>query len=313
MIRSIRRCKKQVQTGASLTEFILAAPVVLLVGMTTVQAALIYHGKTTLNYATFEAARTGAVNHAQLSTMRQELGMRLAPLQGGDGSHQQAMRAIAKSSLDVQDTLNTRIRVLNPTVAAFEDWGVNSRVSEQLVIPNSHLQHRDHAVGSVSGLSLRDANLLKIEVTHGLDMVVPVVGAMIAKAMALIDSERSFFYAQNKFPLTAVATVRMQSEAWENEIISASVPPNIPQTMENEQTDTSDNSVGSTPDQQSLEEDNNSVSDCQGGEFGLGSSPVLIQASDYENRQCDVNNSVFDIPDSDSPSTLSDINCSETL
>ena len=42
------------QNGASMTEFLIAAPLVLIIGMTSLQAALLYHGKTTLNYATFE-------------------------------------------------------------------------------------------------------------------------------------------------------------------------------------------------------------------------------------------------------------------
>lgn len=297
MIRSVFKSNKHHQSGASLTEFILAAPIVLLVGMTTVQAGLIYHGKTTLNYATFEAARVGAVNHAQLSLMRQELGLRLAPLQGGDGSHQQALSAIAKSSLSVQNPLNTQIHVLNPTVAAFKDWGVNSRESSHRVLPNSHLRHRDHTVGSSSGLSLRDANLLKIEVTHGLDLVVPVVGAMIAKAMTLIDTEHANFYAQGKFPLTAVATVRMQSEAWEDEIIAGNANPDIPQVTENEETGGGGGSAGYPPDQEGVDDDNSS-SECQGGEFGLGSSPGLIHAADYESQQCDVENSSFEVPES---------------
>ena len=37
------------QSGATLAEFAIIAPVVMFIGMTTVQAGLIYHGKTTLN------------------------------------------------------------------------------------------------------------------------------------------------------------------------------------------------------------------------------------------------------------------------
>ena len=52
-------------------------------GMGTLQAGLLYHGKSTLNYDTFEAARVGATQHAQPGPMRRELGIRLAALHGG--------------------------------------------------------------------------------------------------------------------------------------------------------------------------------------------------------------------------------------
>ena len=80
----------------------------LLLGLSTLQAILIYHGKSTLNYATFEAARTGAVNHAQEGAMRHELGIRLAPLQGGDGSTERAATAILKARTFVENRLQTR-------------------------------------------------------------------------------------------------------------------------------------------------------------------------------------------------------------
>ena len=205
---------KQYQAGATLAEFSIVAPIVLLVGLATVQAGLIYHGKTTLNYATFEAARAGAVNNAQVSVIRRELGIRLAPIQGGDGTAERALVAIAKSSAAVQDQLATQIHVLNPTQAAFADWGVMSRESHRRVIPNSHLRHQDFQVGSHSGLSLRDANLLKIQVTHGIDLKVPIVGRLLSRSLQAIDPKNADFYQRNKLPLTSSAIVRMQSEAW---------------------------------------------------------------------------------------------------
>ncbi len=219
-------CRRH-QSGATLAEFAIIAPLVLFIGMTTVQAGLIYHGKTTLNYATFEAARTGATNNAQLAMMRKELGLRLAPIEGGDGSAPSALLAMAKSSAAVLDTSSTRIKVMNPTTAAFVDWGINSQEFNRRVLPNSHLRHREHTIGSESGLSLRDANLLKIEVTHGIDLEVPFVNTLISQAMLLVDPDHASYYLRKQFPLKSVATVRMQSEAWEEEIIMAALPPEV--------------------------------------------------------------------------------------
>ena len=74
------------QQVASLVEFSIIAPVIALMGMGTLQAGLLYHNKTILNYATYEAARVGATRHAQPTPMSLELGIRLAPIIGGDGS-----------------------------------------------------------------------------------------------------------------------------------------------------------------------------------------------------------------------------------
>ncbi len=212
------------QRGATLAEFIVAAPVVLMVGGGTLQTGLLYHGKTTLNYATFEAARAGAVHHAQVPAMRDELGVRLAPLQGGTGEMETAAAAIARSKASVADEF-TKIRVLNPTREAFEKWGETSVEDGRRVIPNSHLQHRDQTEVK-AGVSLRDANLLKIEVVHGVELRVPFIGGILAAAMRQVDPKNRAYYDDNRFPLTSVATVRMQSEAWADPdvFVAAGVP-----------------------------------------------------------------------------------------
>ncbi len=215
-----RQSPRSRQRG-SLSEMAMAIPVLLLLGLSTLQGSLIYHGKSTLNYATFEAARTGAVNHAQEGAMRHELGIRLAPLQGGDGSTERAATAILKARTFVENRLQTRIRVINPTIDAFTDWGFDDPDTGEHLIPNSHLRHQPNGVGSVSGLTLRDANLLKIEVTHGFEMKVPLVSTLLAKTLMIFDAENAVFYAQNQLPLTSVATVRMQSAAWQSAITEA--------------------------------------------------------------------------------------------
>lgn len=273
----------------------------MLVGMATVQAGLIYHGKTTLNYATFEAARAGAVNNAQLSVIREELGIRLAPVQGGDGTPERALIAIAKSSAAVQDRSATQVLVLNPTQSAFDDWGVISRESNRRVIPNSHLRHRDYKVGNSSGLNLRDANLLKIEVTHGLELKVPVVGSLLSKALLAIDPQNAPYYLRNRLPLTSVATVRMQSEAWEDEIVAASLAPEAaPAKDENEQEEVALSSPDSDSNAAGSEES------CNSGPNGLGGSPFLIDASSYELGICSVADTGFSTPGVDPNEDVAD-------
>jgi len=83
----------------SLVEFVVVTPALLLLGLGGFQGVMAYNAKSVLDYATFEAARKGAVTHAQIEPMREELGLRLAPVYGGDGSAEMAIAAITQSVL----------------------------------------------------------------------------------------------------------------------------------------------------------------------------------------------------------------------
>ncbi|MBT3028542.1 MAG: pilus assembly protein, partial [Candidatus Thiodiazotropha sp. (ex Ctena orbiculata)] len=92
-----------------MTELLVSLPALLLMGLGGLQTALLFDAKMVINSATFEAARKGAVTHAQSEPMRRELGLRLAPLFGGDGSAERAISAITRASLDAQDSRFTEI------------------------------------------------------------------------------------------------------------------------------------------------------------------------------------------------------------
>jgi len=208
--------------GASLLEFVFVAPALLTLGLGALQTGLIHHAKSTLDYATFEAARTGATHHARLEPMREELAMRLAPIMGGDGSAERAAAAIGRSRAALADPLSlTRIEIVNPTEQAFVDWGIESAESGKRVIPNSHLRLQTREPGASSSLSLQDANLLKIEVTHGLKLQVPIVGAVVTELLERADGENAAYYRRGELPIRSVATVRMQSEVWEESLVAA--------------------------------------------------------------------------------------------
>lgn len=282
------------QSGASLAEFLVAAPLVLLIGMATLQAGLIYHGKTTLNYAVFEAARTGATHNAQVAVMRNELGQRLAPVEGGDGSLERMALSMADSVVDANDATITQLRILNPTLEAFDDWGVVSPATQQRIIPNAHLRHKSDDIGDASGLTIQDANLLKVQVVYGLDMKVPVVGDLIAETMQIIDAENSHYYRRKKFPLSAVATVRMQSDAWESEVLASVAPAVAPQSESiNDSEEGEQGGIGNVLGGNPTDAGTSPVPDCVEDEFGLGGITELINTADYVNQQCVVSTQAF--------------------
>jgi len=315
-----RSCRKR-QRGASLVEFGIVAIPLLLTGLGTVQAGLVYHAKTTLNYATFEAARTGATRHALPGPMRAELGARLAPLIGGDGSTEKAATAIARSMAEIDMPVSvdgrlapvTRLSILNPTLAAFDAWGQESLEHEnRFAIPNSHLRFRaDVPSPGDAGITLRDANLLKIEVTHAFPLDVPFVGTVLATALAALDPANAY-YAARTIPLTSVATVHMQSEAWRSAVVEANaelVTTSAPDG-EAEPTDASvpqdgDSSDGSAGEDPASEGDvgEDGISDTDDDtrdECGADGLPLdtLLSATDYADGTCSVADTGYDSPGS---------------
>jgi len=204
-------------------------------GLGITQFGLLYHAKTVLNYATFEAARAGATNNAQIEVMRKELGYRLAAVYGGDGSAKTAAMALTRSMVAVNDTSATKIEILNPTEADFlppaqGGHGVIKSVVDRhentipnvTTIPNSHMRYR--ADSFLTNKSIKDANLLKIKVTYGyqmrmpfLDMRVPLADPVLRHIMGAVDPDNMLYYMRGMIPIESVATVRMQSEAWSHQ------------------------------------------------------------------------------------------------
>ncbi|MEW8119896.1 MAG: DUF2235 domain-containing protein, partial [Candidatus Thiodiazotropha sp.] len=160
-----------------------------------------------------------------------------------------ALSAITRASLDVQDSRFTEIEIINPTIEAFDEFGreiVNPRTGDvHFGIPNSHLRWRERDVGR-SGVNIQDANLLKVKVTYGYQLKVPLMDRVIPAVMRLVDPEHIHYYNARRLPITSVATVRMQSDAWRDDNNVHMIPPGgggtPPSTEDDPQND------GATPD-----------------------------------------------------------------
>jgi hypothetical protein len=236
------------QLGQAMVETVVILAVVLLLLMGALQFALIYHAKLTLNYATFEAARAGALNHASRRAIEFALARGLAPLytsvRPGTSSFDKVSavkdardRIIgeingADSSVpdDPSDT-TVCIERLNPTDAAFSDHGISDPTGTlpDPIIPNDNLLYRSTAE-SGSGVSVQDANLLKIKVTYCHPMIVPFISHLIQKLMLgapsgdqsvpagwttpSVSDFKEDCYAVSRFPIDASSMVRMQTPAF---------------------------------------------------------------------------------------------------
>lgn len=200
-----------------------------------VQAAFIYSAKTGLNYATFQAARLGAVNNAQYDDMRRGLLRGMYPMFSRIKEPKKRMELTAEEIDNY--VLVTRI---SPDSAAFSAWAVEHKKllgdeGSTQAIPNDNLMFRPLQQNPVS---IQDANLLKIRVEYCMPLIVPIVDRLLSSGSKFVDRARqgkesaSFNQVSQKTTanyaavcrarrgvvVTAEAVVRMQSPAVDDEL-----------------------------------------------------------------------------------------------
>jgi len=244
------KARRGAQRGATLVEFVIVFPLAVLFVLSLIQFGIVYMMKMELNHAAFMAARAGAMANADPQVIRDTL------LRGLNQSFEKQDNASDLTRVGEAEALHVLpirfadlthrvdVTLLNPSPAAFKDFGVTDPTTHKTYIPNDNLEFRSTANGSTSRMNLRDANLLKIKVVYGYDLVVPVVGPMIARIMcggdigleawggkiSIIQSEFLptatqclLYYKANKLnplvrypriPLEAFAIVDMQSPAY---------------------------------------------------------------------------------------------------
>ncbi len=216
------------ERGQSMTEFIIVLPVMLTLILGGFQVALLYQAKTTLNYATFLAARTGAVTSGHIGLMENALARGMAPLYTHCGKSEEVQRARDHVREEIKAGF-ARIDIINPPLSAFSD-STSIRKGTDRVIPNDSLMYRKTNAGTASGLNIQDANLLKIRVTYCYPLYVPYIDRILTRIMTqpedpdncpgclnLYPAGGATFengcLVNDRFPINAQAIVRMQSES----------------------------------------------------------------------------------------------------
>ena len=122
---------------------------------------------------------------------------------------------------DLSDGLlgHSRMRIINPTREAFEDFAEDVNEDNTIEeIPNTDLNIRSTAIGTESGVSIQDANILKIEITYMPRLKVPFVNFVFAYAVQAFSApgsfeDRNITFDNVRFPFRSTATVRMQTPA----------------------------------------------------------------------------------------------------
>lgn len=224
-------------SGASLTEFIIVTPIAILFILGIIQSGLIYMAKLTLNNAVFLAARHGANNNANYSSIKDSLSKGLIPFYIDAFSQPNANSmaiGYAKSKTALLIPLNN-LTIISPNDSMFQQFGINQ--NSKLYIPNDNLEYRN-ATPRNSGngqISIRDANILKIKFVYAYDITkVPLMATIFRRIMCGgfdgnvdawknnsitglgFDIPNCAYYLAGTIPIVTYATVQMQSNPIQN-------------------------------------------------------------------------------------------------
>ena len=220
----MKRCMPpRSQHGQSLIETCVVITVfgTLLLGI--FQAILFYRAKAVVDYAALQAARSGATHFAEKDAMRTGLARGLMPLYAHEPGNKGLAEAYANALIAVHNPLSTHIGIISPTRAVFDEFKT-AQFDGTEGIPNDSLAFRSTTHGA-SGLSVQDANVLKIRVVYGYKMIVPVIDKIV------IGIFRNAFYKglstqevamleSGRLPIVAQAIVRMQTPILDRNLLA---------------------------------------------------------------------------------------------
>lgn len=171
------------QRGQSMTEYLIILPSLLLLVLGVIQFALIYQAKASLNYATFMGARQGALNNAKIASIIGGVVGGMTPFFMRTSSApflDDMAKARMIAAIEIANPNTAKVEIISPTKAAFAAFSELSTTGD---IPNDNLMFRNSSVPSVlkdgDGMSIQDANLLKIRVTYCVKLMVPFVDRVI--------------------------------------------------------------------------------------------------------------------------------------
>ena len=243
-MNAMRRLRAQ--SGATLVEFVVVVPTLLFLLMNLIQYGLLYHAKSQLNYATFEAVRAGTTSNADPAKIRTAFTRAMTGYYGGGTSTAQLAKSYAKALADTT-AATVRIEILSPTKQSFDDYaspGLKSRLGiSSRVIPNTNLAFlkcpmdvpgcNSDPKSNQSGQTLADANLLKIRITYGIPAAkqIPLAGRFMSWALGELnkgdtDAFRLGLVKAGRIPVVTATVMRMQTPAIEAGNVSIPGPGN---------------------------------------------------------------------------------------
>ncbi|MCP3666473.1 MAG: pilus assembly protein [Gammaproteobacteria bacterium] len=216
-----------------MAETVVVIFVTLLLLLGIIQFALIYNAKTTLTYAAFEAARAGAVNYADRAAIEYALARGLAPLYTSVETNDNMIDMVEsvktardKALAELHQGDYACIERLNPSTTAFAYHGITDPSGNfDEIIPNDNLHYRSAL--TKAGVSIQDANLLKLRITYCYPMYVPIISNTIKRLMGVMTDPdpiqgwtvpalgafQTKCYQDDRFPIVVQGIARMQTPA----------------------------------------------------------------------------------------------------
>jgi hypothetical protein len=206
------------ERGASLVEFHIVAvlgALPVLLGM--LQVFLLLLAAHTVQFASAQAARAGAVHGANPAAMRRAFTLGLVPLlvasveEPGSGNVVPLVGA-AWSRASAEALVFAQVEILSPDAAAFADFATPG--PDGMAIRNDGLEQRPVTRGARSGLSIQEANLLRVRARWCQPLIVPFAGELLVSALRVLDADAfaQRCYAAGRIPLAGDAAVNMQSD-----------------------------------------------------------------------------------------------------
>lgn len=199
-VRLGKGCRKTPE-GFSMIEGLLMLPLMLMLALGLTQLMLVGLASLIVQYAASEAARQGALEGGRALAIDRGLARGLAPmwLDLKPAAERQAMLTVAGAAAryamaKAQGQITWS--VLSPTVATFEDWAhvgtgairPPAWVQPDTIEPSSGAVPGDEGlpIGRRSQVHYIDAASLKIRVSVGVPLVVPMAGPAIAKTLRVV-------------------------------------------------------------------------------------------------------------------------------
>lgn len=223
------------QSGQSMAENLWALFAALWIILGTIQLALVFHAKITLNFAAYEAARYASLENAQRSAAVEGFARGLAPLysyyepdkkkrdkmKGKVAQNQVEAFQIARDKIydEIGDDKRNILKIerLSPSEQAFSDY------AEDEEIPNDNLMYRATQPGKLSKTTIQDANLLHLRITYCYPLYVPLINNFIYDTFICNKNQRGYEKQpcckvpsgidDPRIPITVVSAIRMQSPA----------------------------------------------------------------------------------------------------
>jgi hypothetical protein len=231
------------QRGATLIEFAIVGPIVTVLGLAIVQYGMLFFAKNQINYASFMAARAGAMGNAKMAAVRNAYVKALIPLFGGGRNEAELAEAYGRATRDAGancappnkagKTNRLCVEVLNPTKESFDDFNdsvLESQYGARAIPNGGQLYKSANNIGTNSGQNIQDANLIKLRITHGYEPKVWLMGLIYTKYLQWLDTKTDAYHTQlvdaGLIPVVTNVTLQMQSDPIEDDNASSPGPGN---------------------------------------------------------------------------------------